>query len=329
MILTSPRSPNTNPSILLVDDHPGVLYSTSKILSSHDFKVITAKNADQALAEVKKHNFDLIVCDINMPGRSGLEFLNDLKQYDPTIASVVLTSNGTVSMAIQAMKCGALGFVTKPFNEKELLESIQAALEQAEVVRQALQVEVYTPMLESLCNALLKTMEADDFVSEGGSQRVAHYAQDIANGLGLTADTIYQIYLAGLFHDIGKIGVPDRIVRKTDPLTSAEQAEMVRHPELGARIIEEAPGMREAALIVRHHHEWYDGTGYPNGLRGEEIPLGSRIVAVADEFEELTTRQATSHSPASVIQQIRQGSGTRFDPQVVEAAVAIFEQYQD
>ena len=327
MMLLRPSRPDPSPSILLVDDHPGVLYSTSRILTSHKFKVTTAQNADEALNQVKNQVFDLVVCDINMPGRSGLEFLNDLKQYDPSIASVVLTANGTVGMAIQAMKSGALGFVTKPYNETELLESIQAALEQATLVRTSLEMEFYTPMLEGLCNALLKTMEADEFATESSYQLVGQYSQAIANQLGLPHDVVYQIYLAGLFHDIGKIGIPDKIVRKTEALSEQEQQEMTRHPELGAKIIEQAPGMVQAAEIIRYHHEYFNGTGYPNRLSGEKIPLGSRILAVANDYDDLLgnrgNREPLSHEAA--LATIVQGSGTLYDPTVVDAAVAVLK----
>ncbi len=326
-MLNDPQLSHSNQTILLVDDHPGVLYSTSKILASHQYKVTTAKSAAEAMSQVKNQAFDLVVCDINMPGRSGLEFLNDLKQYDPTIASVVLTANGTVGMAIQAMKSGALGFVTKPFNEAELLESIQAALEQADLVRNSLQLEFYSPMLESLCSALLRTMEADDFATEGGSHIVARYAQDIANELGLPGEQMYQIYLAGLFHDIGKIGISDKIVRKAGPLTPEEQQEMTLHPELGSRIIEQAPGMTEAARIIRHHHERFDGSGYPDGLAGEAIPLGSRIVSVADVFDEMISTRIYSigKSKEAALEELKSYKGTQFDPQVVDVALRLFE----
>lgn len=313
------------PAILLVDDNPGVLYSTSKILVNHQFRVATASNADQALGQVKAGFFDLVVCDINMPGRSGLDFLNDLKRYDPTIASIIITANGTVGMAIQAMKSGALGFVTKPFKEHELLETIETALEQSRLVRETLQMEVYTPMLESLCNALLNTMEANEFANEGGPQRVARYAQAVAQAVGLPPEQVSQVYMAGLFHDIGKIGVPDSILRKTGPLTREEQAEMIRHPELGARIIEQAHGMDQAATIVRHHHERYDGKGYPDGMAEEEIPVGSRIVAVVDSYEEMTRQRlyAPGRGHAEAIAELERNKGTQFDPKIVEAAIPV------
>ncbi|HEX2913357.1 MAG TPA: HD domain-containing phosphohydrolase [Chloroflexia bacterium] len=322
-----PASSNPVPStILLVDDNPGILYSTSKILTNHQFQITTAKSAAEAMKAVKSHYFDLILCDINMPGRSGLQFLNDLRQFDPTIASVVITANGTVSMAIEAMKCGVLGFVTKPFSEAELLESVNAALIQARLVRETLQMEIYTPMLESLCKALINTMEAVEDSSTGSSQLVAEYSQALAAELGLMPEQVYQIYLAGLFHDIGKIGVNDSIVAKADKLTPEEEKEMQKHPELGARIIEQAPGMEEAARIVRYHHEWYDGKGYPTGLAGENIPLGSRVVAVADVFEELTSNRV--YSPAlsrnEALAEMLKFSGTQFDPVILGAAAKLF-----
>lgn len=329
MIPMQPESDHILASILLVDDNPGVLYAASKILRVNRFKVKTAQSAFEALAQVKKSDFDLVICDINMPGRNGLEFLNDLKNYNPGIASVVMTddSNGTVAMAIEAMKSGALGFVTKPFTEAQLIESVNTALEQTQLVRSSLQTEIYTRMLESLCKALLNTMEMGDYVNPGSSQRVARFSRAIANAMLLTPDEVFQIYLAGLFHDIGKIGVPDHILKKTGPLTAEEVYEIARHPELGATIIEQAHGMGAAAKIIRHHHEWYDGTGYPNGLIAEAIPLGSRIVAIADVYDELTSPRiyAPRRSHSIALTELEKGKGTQFDPKIVELALRVIE----
>lgn len=317
--------PLTHSSILIVDDNPGVLYATSKILSYHKFEVTPVRDAEQAIAQVKTHSFDLIVCDINMPGRSGLEFLNEVRAFDPTIPSVVLTASGSVGMAIEAMKSGALGFVTKPFQETELMESVNAALQQAQRIRHTLETEVYTPMLEGLCNALLNTMEANDYATEGSSQRVARQAQVIAAALNLPPEQSFQIYLAGLFHDIGKIGIADTIVKKIGSLTPDEQKEMARHPELGARIIEQAPGMSEAANMIRHHHERYDGTGYPSKFVGKDIPLGSRIVAIADVYEALTHHRtyASIFSHEEAIAELMTQSGKQFDPDILEVAIKV------
>ncbi len=329
MIQMQPESSTVPPSILLVDDSPGVLYTASKILTHHHFTVTTAQNAYEALSQIKENSFDLVVCDINMPGQSGLEFLNDLKQMDPTIASVVLTANtnATVALAIEAMKSGALGFVTKPFKEEQLIEAVNTALEQARLVRSTFQAEFYTRMLESLCEALLNTMEVGEYTNQGSSQRVARYSRAIANALGLSPDEVFQIYLAGLFHDIGKIGVPDHILKKVGPLTSNEVREISRHPEFGTRIIEQAHGMTMAANIVLHHHEWYDGTGYPDQWAGENIPLGSRIVAIGDVYDELTSNRiyAPIRSHAEAIEELKEGKGTQFDPNIVDLALIIIE----
>lgn len=317
---------NAGPSsILLVDDNPGVLYSTSRILNGRSYQVATAQNADEAINLVKNRKFDLVVCDINMPGRSGLEFLNDLRRYDPTIASVVLTANGTVAMAIQAMRSGALGFVTKPFKENELVEAIEEAIKQAQQVREAFQVEFYTPMLESLCDALLNTMEAGEYANQGSNRRIAQHARQIAQLMQIPQELAYQIYLAGLFHDIGKIGVPDEIIRKHALLTSEEQHILDQHPELGSRIVEQARGMEEAARIIRHYREHYDGTGRPDQLSAEEIPLGSRIVAVVSYYEDRVS--VRPHSPGisheEALAELAANKHTLFDPKIVELALQV------
>ena len=168
-------------------------------------------------------------------------------------------------------------------------------------------------------------MEANDYAAEGSSQRVARQAQIIAAALDLSPEQSFQIYLAGLFHDIGKIGIADTIVKKTGSLTPDEQKEMARHPELGAGIIEQAPDMSEAANMIRHHHERYDGTGYPSKFVGKAIPLGSRIVAIADVYEALTHHRsyASIFSHEEAIVELMTQSGKQFDPDVLEVAIKV------
>jgi len=312
-------------NILLVDDEPGILFIMAKFLQRHNYDTVSVTRADEALKLVETQDFDLVACDINMPGMNGLEFLTRLKRVDPGLASVVITASGSVTMAVKAMECGALGFVTKPFSEEELLDSIETAIKQARMVRETTTTKLYAPLLESASGALLHALEAKDSESEGHSQQVAHYAQRIAQRLGLREEQIIQVFFGGLFHDIGKIGTPDSILRKAGPLTPEEQLEIMRHPVTGAKIIATVEELSDAATIILHHHEWYDGTGYPDGLKGEEIPVGSRIVSVADVYQELISRRAYADlmTPEQAINEIQSSSGTQFDPKVVQALLEL------
>lgn len=319
------HSVETRGKILLIDDDPAILFIIARFLQRHDYDVISVTRAEEALKLVEAQEFDLVACDINMPGMNGLEFLNRLKRVDPGLASVVITASGSVTMAVKAMQSGALGFVTKPFTEEELLNSIETAIQQARLVRETTATKLYAPLLESASGALLHALEAKDSDSEGHSQQVAHYSQRIAHRLGLSEVEVIQVFFGGLFHDIGKIGTPDSILRKAGPLTPEEQLEIMRHPLTGAKIIGTVEELSEAANIIRHHHEWYDGTGYPDNLQGDQIPTGSRIVAVADVYQELISSRvyAALMTPEQAIAELRQGSGTQFDPRVVEAFIEL------
>jgi putative nucleotidyltransferase with HDIG domain len=313
----------TQGRILLIDDDQSILFIMAKFLQRHNYVTVSVTRAEEALKMVSSQPFDLVACDIAMPGMNGLEFLNRLKRIDPGLASVVVTGSGSVTMAVKALESGALGFVTKPFSEEELLDSIETAIQQARLVRETTATKLYAPLLESASSALLHALEAKDQDSEGHSQQVAYYSQKIAQRLGLSEGESIQIFFAGLFHDIGKIGTPDAILRKAGPLTPDEQQEMMKHPQVGAKIIETVEELRLAATYILHHHERYDGSGYPNALKGEDIPIGSRIVAVADVYQELISRRvyAEIKTQEEAIEELRRGSGTQFDPKIVEILV--------
>jgi putative two-component system response regulator len=309
-------------SVLIVDDDPGVRSVISRILSMNNYKTFDVGSAEDALETVKTRTFDLIVCDIHMPGMSGLEFLNELKLIDPAIATVVITSSDSVEIAIKAMKSGALGFIPKPFSSQELLEIIGAAMQSAQMVRETVGLKMFMPLLENASIALLNALEAKDHDSQGHGQRVAQRAVTIAShpALKLTAEEIRNIYFAGLFHDVGKIGVPDRVLQKGGPLNAEEMEAMAKHPEIGARIVGRVQGLEDAAKIILQHHEWYNGRGYPNKLAGEEIVIGARIITLSDAFEELTSHRiyADGVSIERAVDKIKAGSGTHFDPNLVE-----------
>jgi putative two-component system response regulator len=327
---TLPTQTEFKGKVLIVDDEPQILSQIAIWLQRNRFNPVTVDNASDALKLVRVESFDLVVCDINMPGMNGLEFLNQLKTIDPTLASVVITGDGRVSMAVKAMKSGALGFVPKPFTPAELLEAIENATEKARILRESFEMEFYVPLLQSACTALLKAYEAKDKDSEGHNERVADHATLIATTMGLSPNEIQDIYLGALFHDIGKIGVHDSILRKAGPLTAEEFAEMAKHPEIGEKIMQPVENMAAVSKIIRNHHERWDGTGYPDGLKGDEIPLGARIVAVADCYDEVVTSRSYSESksPAHAVSELISGRGSQFDPNIASLFVALIKQEQ-
>jgi putative nucleotidyltransferase with HDIG domain len=322
---TEPRG-----NILLVDDDPTILFIISRFLEKNSYRTVSVTRAEDALELVSNRSFDLVACDINMPGMNGLEFLTALKRIDPGLASVVVTGSGSVTMAVRAMECGALGFVTKPFSEEELMDSIKMAIQHARIVRETTTLKLYAPMLEGASGALLRALEAKDRDSQGHSQKVAEISQRLAHRMGLIQEDIVQIFFGAMFHDIGKIGISDTILQKAGPLTPEEHQEIRKHSQIGAKIIGTVEELSMAANIILHHHERYDGTGYPSGLVGEEIPLGSRIVAVVDVYEELISRRvyAKSCSPEEALTELRRTSGTQFDPKIVERFIEMLPQIE-
>ena len=315
--------------VLLVDDNHNLLYVASKILTSHQYSVTAVDSAEEALVRVRDGNFDLVISDISMPGMNGLEFLDSVKRINPLLTSVVITGSSTATMAVRAIKSGAQGFVPKPFTPDELIDSIQKALHESRMMRENMALKLYMPLLEKTNAALLNALEAKDQDSQGHSQRVADFAAKIAIELGVGDEMQTQIYFGALFHDIGKIGISDEILKKSGPLTPEESDEMMRHPEIGAHIISTAKNMVEASRIILHHHEWYDGSGYPNGLKGAEIPLGARIVAIVDAYEEMVSRRVYAESTPQLeaISKLTNGKGTQFDPTLVDLFIKLFNQY--
>jgi putative two-component system response regulator len=328
--LVEPISPaEIKAKVLIVDDEPQILSQVAIWLQRNKFQPFTVDNALDALKLVRANAFDLVVCDINMPNMNGLEFLNQLKLIDPTLASVVITGDGRVSMAVKAMKSGALAFVPKPFTPAELMEAIKNATEKARIMREAFEMEFYVPLLQSACTALLKAYEAKDKDSEGHTERVADHATRVATAMRLSSNEIQDVYLGALFHDIGKIGIHDDILLKAGPLTPEEFAEMAKHPEIGENIIRPVEGMENVAAIIRHHHERWDGFGYPDRLVAENIPIGARIVAIADCYDEIVTsrRYSESRSPLQAIAELMNGRGSQFDPLVTDLFIQLVKQY--
>ncbi|NWJ48523.1 MAG: response regulator [Chloroflexi bacterium] len=321
------EAPNPEPSVLIVDDDLGVRNVIARMLTINHFRITDADNAEKALELVKSNPFDLIICDIHMPGMSGLEFLEELKKIDPGIASIIITSNDNVDVAVKALKAGALGFIPKPFSGPELIETIKSALSSAQLMRETMSLKVFFPLLENASIALLNALEAKDHDSQGHSQRVANYSRIVAEtpSLELTKEQIRNIYLGGLFHDIGKIGVPDKILKKAGNLTSEEYTEMSHHPEIGARILGRVEGLEDSSLIILQHHERLDGSGYPYGLKGDQITLGARIVGIADAFDDMTSKRvyADGLPKEDAIEILISGKGRLFDPVLVDIFLAL------
>ena len=329
-------------SILIVDDEDTIRRILYKKLSGEGYRCHLATNGEQALDEMRKSTIGLVILDIKMPGKSGLELLPEIKTACPDTQVLMATATTDINAAVQCMKYGVYDYVTKPFNLDEIIFIVGRALDKR---RLELENREYQHHLEdkvseqsekirlsflSAIAALASALEAKDKNTGGHSQRVAEISAAIANAMGLPQETNEKVKLAGTVHDVGKIGVSESILNKPGRLTHEEFQHVQKHPEVGQHILTPIAGDEEILKIVRSHHERYDGTGYPDGLKRDQIPLGSRIIAVADAYEAMTSQRPyrRAMSGESALIEIERGEGTQFDPNVAEAFLSSFRNIQ-
>lgn len=299
----------------------------------------SAASAREALACVSKVEPAVVVTDMKMPGQDGIWLLEVLREKHPDVEVLVMTGFGEVDTAISALRHGAADYLTKPIHHGQLAASVERALERRRLVlenrayqRDLEQLvadktrelsEVYDMTLEALVTAL----DAREAETSNHSQRVVRTTLAIATQMGIDKELQRHIARGALLHDIGKIGVPDHVLLKPGKLTDEEWQEMRRHPEIGARILSGIPFLELAVDIVLAHQERWDGMGYPRGLKGEEIPVGARIFAVADAVDAILSDRPyrRGRSIGVARDEISGHSGTQFDPAVVDAFLEIPE----
>jgi response regulator RpfG family c-di-GMP phosphodiesterase len=326
--------------VLIVDDDLQVREVLHHIFLAGGYGCLLAANGREGLAVFKATRPPLTITDLKMPGMDGIELLGAIRDVDADAAVIVLTGAPEIKTAIDSLKLGAYDFIVKPVNVDELLIAAERALERRQLLierreYQALlerRVEEATRDLQDAYRQLQDTyrttletlgaaLDSRDVGTESHSRRVHGYAIATAREHGLPERDLIDLGHGVLLHDIGKIGIPDAILLKPGKLTTEEWSIMRRHPEIGKRLIENIPFLKGAVPIVYCHHERWDGTGYPQGLRGDEIPLGARIFAVVDAFDAMTFdrpySKAISFQAAKT--EIRRCAGTHFDPAVVES----------
>jgi putative two-component system response regulator len=296
------------PRILVVDDHPAIAGLMAQLLVQRGYEVVTAMNAEQAEAEVRRQAPDLILSDVRMPGKSGYELCRNLKSDPATrlIPFVLITGLTDGADKLQGIEAGADDFLNKPVLAEELTARVKSLL----------RVKEFTDELETADSVLCTLgliVEGRDPYTEGHCERLASHAADFGRHLGLDEDSIVALRRGGYLHDLGKIAVPDEILKKGSDLTLAEWAIMKQHPVTGENICKPLRSLRLVLPIIRHHHEHADGSGYPDGLRGSDIPLLPRILQVVDVYDALRTarpyKPARSHDEAAQMmrEEARQG----------------------
>ncbi len=328
-----------SPRLLVVDDEHQIADLLHRFLESQGYRVSLAFDGDEGLQALAKARFDLVLTDIQMPGRDGLSLLEAARERDPVTPVIVITSQNSVETAVRAMRMGAADYIMKPFNLDALSISVERALEHRDLVLANLRhqeelelaVEEKTRMLRlalsevqgtfnATVEAMVGSIEARDCETQHHCRRAREYALLLAQRMGLKGRELRDVGWGSLLHDVGKIGVPDHILLKPGPLTPEEWVEMRKHPIIGYRLLAPIRFLQGAAQVVLHHHERWDGSGYPYGKAGEDIPLGARIFMVADAVESITSRRPYKRALpfATAEEEILRCAGTHFDPRVVE-----------
>jgi putative nucleotidyltransferase with HDIG domain len=297
-------------SILVVDDEDFIREIICRKLGGSGFECDSAPSAEDALAKIAQNDYDCVLSDIHMPGMSGVDLLRQIKLQDQDLAVILITGAPDIDAALEAMRLGAYDHLSKPLNLAALEMTVDRALEKKRLVEENRE---YQHNLESMVKertkqlsaanedlkrlftgsikALAQALEAKDEYTQGHSARVAEESVNIARYLSLSDTEVQRMWLAGYLHDIGKIGIKETVLNKPGKLDEEEWDLIQQHPVVAGRILGPIPEFSDIIDIIVHHHERYDGTGYPDGLEGSSIPLGARILAVADTYDALTSRR--------------------------------------
>jgi putative nucleotidyltransferase with HDIG domain len=327
------------PHLLIVDDEVEVRSVLHDLLSVA-YQCAEAASAEEALAQLRERDFELVISDITMSGMSGLEMIPHVKLISPDTVIVMIRGMQTIESAIKALRLGAFDYLMKPFDLRQAEAAIARAYEHHELIVAKRRYENHLEelveqrtaeldqALDSLENAYRTTLQAltaaletRDAETHGHSERVVTFSLRLGHEYGLTTPQMKALEFGSLLHDIGKIGVPDAILRKPAKLTDEEWVRMREHPMHGQQILRGIKFLEGAAKVVAQHHEKWDGSGYPLGLKAEEIDICARIFSVADAFDAITSdrvyRQGRPYDVAA--QELNEWVGRQFDPKVVEA----------
>jgi putative nucleotidyltransferase with HDIG domain len=335
-------------NILVVDDEEAIREVVSTMLESKGYRCTAVQNGRFAQEQVKRLTPDLVLSDMIMPEMDGIKFLEWMRQYDPEVPVIMVTAIHDISTALEAIRRGAYDYILKPFEKDQLFLGVGRALQHRRLIieNRSYQsnleqlVEERTAQLTSAIEQLERsyddTLEAlgsaldlKDAETEGHCQRVTAFCISIAREMPVPGPYLAILARAAFLHDIGKMAIPDSILRKPGPLDDAEKKKMREHCQIGYDMLTRIPFLRDAAEIVLAHQEFYDGSGYPRGLKGDQIPLGARIFTIADSLDAMISdrpyRRALPMSHAR--EEIQRCSGSQFDPKVVEVFMSIPEQH--
>ena len=335
-------------NILVVDDEEAIREVVSTMLESKGYRCTAVSNGRAAQDQVKRVTPDLVLSDMIMPEMDGIKLLDWIRNYDPEVPVIMVTAIHDISTALEAIRRGAYDYILKPFEKDQLFLGVGRALQHRRLVTEnrnyqrnlEQQVEERTAQLsgalvqleqsyDDTLEALGSALDLKDAETEGHCQRVTAFTISIAKAMPVPNNYLPVLARAAFLHDIGKMAIPDRILRKPGPLDNDEKQIMRTHCEIGYNMLIRIPFLRDAAEIVLAHQEFFNGTGYPRGLKEAQIPLGARIFTVADSLDAMISdrpyRKALPMSHAR--EEIRRCGGTQFDPKVVDVFLSIPDQH--
>ena len=326
--------------IIAVDDETGILDSLNVFLTKSGYSFVGIADPLEAIERVKKEHFDLMLLDFIMTPIHGNQVVEEIRKFNKDLYILLLTGHKDLAPPLETIRrLDIQGYCEKSDKFDQLLLLIESgikAISQMQEIKEinekltATYAELEKAYLESI-ETLRYTVEAKDTYTRGHSDRVSEYSYLIGKYLHLSEEDLKKLKLGGLFHDIGKIGVPDSILLKTAKLTDDEYSEIKNHPAIGAHILSNATMFKDIIPIVKHHHERFDGNGYPGKLAGEDIPYLARITAVADTFDAMTSKRAYRDPlPLDVVKsEFEKNKGTQFDPQIADVFLEILNNHYD
>ena len=322
--------------IIAIDDDPGILDSLKVVLKRSGYALTTFTNPIEGIEHLKQEHYDLLLLDFIMDELHGDQVVEEIRKFDKSIYILLLTGHKDLAPPLKTLKdLDIQGYCEKGNNFDQLILLIESALKSVDQMHIINKIneelkdkneELEQAYLDTI-GILRQTVEAKDTYTRGHSDRVSEYSVLIGKKMGLDEDTIKILKIGGLFHDIGKIGIPDGILTKDSKLDDNEYSQIKEHPVIGAHILGDAEIFKDIIPIVLHHHERFDGNGYPHKLAGENIPLVARIAAVADTFDAMTSKRSYRDCLPleTVIAEFERCSGTQFDPKIAEVFLDILK----